>query len=71
MSSSNQLFVKNVSLLDRLNPLERQFLIDKNLSYNHKRTCALFTENIREHSYTKMIIEVIIKGKHDDYHIVL
>ncbi len=46
-------------------------MIDKNLSCNHKRTCNLFSNNIKGHSYAKMIIEVYIRKKNDDFHIYL
>jgi hypothetical protein len=52
---------KNVSLFDQLNSSKKRFLIDKNLSYNNKRTCELFNNNIKEPSYAKMIIEVFIR----------
>jgi hypothetical protein len=55
MSNSNQLFNKNIPLLDLSNLSEKQFLIDRN-----KRTSELFYDNIEEHSYAKMIIEVFI-----------
>jgi len=63
MSNSNELLNENLSLFNQLNSSERQFLIDKNRSYNHKRTCDVFNNSIKEHSYAKMIIEVFIRIK--------
>jgi hypothetical protein len=69
MWNSNELFNRNVPLFDQLNSSKKRFLIDKNLSYNHKRTCELFRNNNKGHSYAKMIIEVFIRKKNDDFHI--
>ncbi|CAF0763113.1 unnamed protein product [Rotaria sordida] len=58
MSSSNQFFMRNVPTpFNQLNSLKQQCSIDKNFSYDPKRTCELLNDNIKEHSYAKMIIE--------------